>query len=496
MPTFGGQGPTETSNGEHLEGTIPLPTTPTEDMCGVENSFASIDSAVANDSKVHFDPGIKEEVEMQEEFGDSPPPKFVKRQATGPLTEHEDKFIRKGRGRYADKVHVFLQEPDSSLSARLYGYFSNAINVASVIMPLLQSLNPPAIEGWTAAAFEVAFETLFLFEIAIRFIVVPDRIAFFRSEHNCIDVFAVLPLIFRASVGFTPDPSKGAPEQTFADILWSVVPIFRIFKLLRRFQKFLLLKKAFWLAAEALPVLLYCLVTIALTFSCLIFLVEPRTNIPTLPDAMWLTIVTMTTVGYGDITPESGPGYCIVTVLIVCSALYMAIPLGIVGAAFTNIWKQRDCLLLVQRTKDQMDQRGYTAHDLPCLFKLYDSDHDGELSVADFLKMIEAMNINLPQERVIELFETFDTDGGGSIDCAEFIRQIFPKSYQDIYDEDETEPMWKADSPSKVKSMSTESTESSGTSFFSGRRPSGSHTNLETSLSKSSSWRSNKKGSF
>jgi len=143
--------------------------------------------------------------------------------------------------------------------------------------------------------------------------------------------------------------------------------------------------------------------------------------------------VTMTTVGYGDTTPESGAGHIVVALLMVVSALYMAMPLGIAGAAFTSIWGKRNCIILVKRTRDQMDQLGYTAVDIPSLFQLFDSDNDGELGKADFVKMFDAMNIKLKTELVLQLFEEFDADGGGSVDAIEFIRQVFPKSYYDLY---------------------------------------------------------------
>ena len=68
---------------------------------------------------------------------------------------------------------------------------------------------------------------------------------------------------------------------------------------------------------------------------------------------MWLTIVTMTTVGYGDFSPKSGAGQVIVCVLTVCSTLYMAIPLGIIGHNFSEIWRDRDRILLVRGLRDQ-----------------------------------------------------------------------------------------------------------------------------------------------
>merc|ERR1740117_1623223 len=121
------------------------------------------------------------------------------------------------------------------------------------------------------------------------------------------------------------------------------------------------------------------MMVILLFFSSLLFIIEPRGNLESMPSAMWLTIVTMSTVGYGDATPSTTAGHLVTGLLIVLSALYMAIPLGIVGNAFNKVWEDRDQLLLVQR--------GYKAKDMPTFFAVYatcppdvDMDEEGEPS--------------------------------------------------------------------------------------------------------------------
>merc|ERR1712232_363089 len=99
--------------------------------------------------------------------------------------------------------------------------------------------------------------------------------------------------------GFVIDHTRSTDIFTFT--LLCVVPVVRLLKMLRGFHQIHLLAKAFRQAFEALPVLLFTLVVITLVFSSLIYLVEPRSNIDSLPRAVWLSIVTMTTVGYGDL---------------------------------------------------------------------------------------------------------------------------------------------------------------------------------------------------
>lgn len=83
--------------------------------------------------------------------------------------------------------------------------------------------------------------------------------------------------------------------------------------------------------------MLYTLLLITLLNSGAIYLLEPREIIPTLRDALWFTVITMSTVGYGDIAPTTLSGRALTGFLVVLSSLYMAIPIGIVGNAFSKV---------------------------------------------------------------------------------------------------------------------------------------------------------------
>lgn len=170
-----------------------------------------------------------------------------------------------------------------------------------------------------------------------------------------------------------------------------------------------------------------------MVFSSLIYLVEPRDNIPTLLSAIWLTIVTMTTVGYGDVTPTSPAGYCITSVLVIGSVLYMAVPLALVGHAFTEIWGIRDEVLLMQKARDHIVQCGYTAMDIPLLFRSFNMNNEGFLALDDFRNMSQEIRLGLSEERVIDLFNMFDQDISGTISDREFVRALFPKQFPEVF---------------------------------------------------------------
>merc|ERR1711979_94521 len=105
-------------------------------------------------------------------------------------------------------------------------------------------------------------------------------------------------------------------------------------------------------------------------------MVEPRDNLDSIPDAMWLTLVTMMTVGYGDVSPTTIPGKVAACGLMVSSILYMSIPIGIIGNAFNRVWEDRRCLLIVRRTRARILQWGYKPSDIPKLFQVFDTKHE------------------------------------------------------------------------------------------------------------------------
>merc|ERR1719512_148347 len=100
------------------------------------------------------------------------------------------------------------------------------------------------------------------------------------------------------------------------------LPVLRLLKLLRRFDTFHLILMAFHQASQALPVMLYILAILVLSFASIIFILEPRDNFSSLAQSLWFTIVTVGTIGYGDITPVSAAGSIVVSFLVVVSALY------------------------------------------------------------------------------------------------------------------------------------------------------------------------------
>uniref|UniRef100_A0A7S4PZS2 EF-hand domain-containing protein n=1 Tax=Alexandrium monilatum TaxID=311494 RepID=A0A7S4PZS2_9DINO len=366
-----------------------------------------------------------------------------RRGSTG-LTEQDEKvaqqaaFMQSRKRSFAifDMAWNFLEDPDSSWAAEWFAIVQPFFIMATVFLTLIQTLKDPVLSRTLAAVLETTSDGIFLLEFIVRLATCPSPKAFICSFYALVDLAALAFLPVRLVYG--PVLPELPVVEVWHGLLLFAVPIVRLLKTLRRFQKFHLLLKAFNLAAEALPVLLFILFFIALVFSVLVHLAE-RDQIESLPLAFWFTIVTMTTVGYGDIYPTTDAGILITSILIIITVLYMAIPLGIVGEAFAQTWQDRDRILLMQRTRDRLRQWGYSAKDIPILFSLSDVNGNGVLSLNEFRQLLSRMHIGFSSERVMKLFASLDSSQKGTINARAFVRGLFPEAYHEIFVDEESE---------------------------------------------------------
>mmetsp|Transcript_61310 Transcript_61310/g.138799 ORF Transcript_61310/g.138799 Transcript_61310/m.138799 type:complete len:766 (-) Transcript_61310:59-2356(-) len=322
----------------------------------------------------------------------------------------------------------FLQDSDSSNGAKWYARIMTGIILVSVIVTMLQTLGSPNVKEWSAAILETALELIFVSDILLRLAVCPSRRTFLHDPYNVIDIMSTVPLLFRASVGLLLPAEEGRFHAVRLILLY-IVPLLRLLKTLRRFETFHLLLEAFTNCVEALPILIFTLLVIMLTFASAIYIVEPRDNIDNYPTALWFTIVTMTTVGYGDVVPKSTAGFIIVACLVVTSLLYLAMPVGIIGQSFTRIWQDRHRILLTWKTRRRLEQWGYTAADVPRLFQNFGISGTGLLNFFQFRKMLRKMKVGLADDRMRALFDLVDNDRSGWIDVKEFVETVFPQEY-------------------------------------------------------------------
>jgi len=305
--------------------------------------------------------------------------------------------------------------------------FLKAMVISSVLWSNLQMTETEVLDPFVALVLEIIIDTIFTAEFACRVLSAPSKRNYFMDPLNWADILSALGLPLRAAIGFAIEP-----ENFVQHFLQFVMPLVRFLKLLRYFESFRLLLDAGRRSAEALPVLIYMTCLIVMVSATAIFLGETRETIPSMPHSLWLALVTMTTVGYGDFYPKSLPGYLTVAVLTFVSVLFLALPVGIIGHEFTMTWKSRTQILLMMRFRRALDKWGYGAQDLRVLIEYVDVNGEGELLFEDFVELIKQMRIGISTEEASLLFGYFDFDVNGMVDHAELMKHLFPKDYMKL----------------------------------------------------------------
>lgn len=226
-----------------------------------------------------------------------------------------------------------------------------------------------------------------------------------------------------------------AQEGAMRLSLLILTPIIRLCKLMRFFSfHFNIFGEVVSMTKGALVFLLFWLLIIVLVSSSLLYMAEPRTNLATFQKCIWFSLVTMTTVGYGDVTPESTGGIIISMISMIVSFLFLAIPVGILGNAFTEVWSDRDRLVVAWKFEEMLDGMGMSYQEVPTLFRRYDLDQDGAIGLREFRLMNEEMQTGLDDKGLAKLFKTMDKDGNNSLDQKEFVEAFFPHAYSILYE--------------------------------------------------------------
>jgi len=90
-------------------------------------------------------------------------------------------------------------------------------------------------------------------------------------------------------------------------------------------------------------------------------------------------LVTLSTVGYGDMSPETDAGRMVTSAAIICGVLFTAMPLTIVGNNFASVWNEKESIRVVLKLQELLVSRRLRAPDVMLVFDEFDLDHNGAI---------------------------------------------------------------------------------------------------------------------
>ncbi|XP_030270889.1 potassium voltage-gated channel subfamily A member 1 [Sparus aurata] len=266
----------------------------------------------------------------------------------------EDEFKR--------QIWLLFEYPESSSPARGIAVVSVLVIVISIVIFCLETLpefrdekeylqprhnSTQPDHGFTP--FNDPFfivETVciiwFSFEIIVRFFASPSKPAFFKNIMNSIDIVSILPYFITLGTDLAQHQGNGQQAMSFAILrIIRLVRVFRIFKLSRHSKGLQILGHTLRASMRELALLIFFLVIGVILFSSAVYFAEadePTSQFTSIPDAFWWAVVTMTTVGYGDMKPITVGGKIVGSLCAIAGVLTIALPVPVIVSNFNYFY--------------------------------------------------------------------------------------------------------------------------------------------------------------
>ncbi len=223
---------------------------------------------------------------------------------------------------------IFLSDTPSG---KLFDVVLLLTIAASVLVVMLESV--ALIRVGREELFHYAewlFTLLFTAEYLLRIWCVRRPVRYMTSFYGVVDLLAVLPTYLSLFL-------TGAGYLLVIRIL-RLLRLFRILKLARYVGAADLLIEALARSRRKIVVFLYAVLTIVTICGALMYLIEgPENGFSSIPKGVYWAIVTLTTVGYGDITPNTVVGQALSAVVMIMGYGIIAVPTGIYAAELRGV---------------------------------------------------------------------------------------------------------------------------------------------------------------
>ena len=202
--------------------------------------------------------------------------------------------------------------------------------LASVAVVMAESVRPIDLRyGDALRNAEWVFTGLFTIEYLLRLYCVGYKARYALSFFGVVDLLAVLPgyaaLLF--------------PQARYLTVvrLFRVLRVFRVLKLAVYMSETTELSRALIASRRKIEVFTVCVLTLVIILGSLMYLVEGEENgFTSIPRSVYWAIVTLTTVGYGDISPQTNLGQFLAAAIMLMGYAILAVPTGIVSAEMSR----------------------------------------------------------------------------------------------------------------------------------------------------------------
>lgn len=188
----------------------------------------------------------------------------------------------------------------------------------------------------------------FTVQLVGRALVAPERLAFLRSPITVINILALIPFYMLIVVYVALEHCEINKYSLIVEAVYvlSIIRVFRVFEILANFEPFLILVRAIRGSLYELIILLIVILTCIFVFGALIFYAEGgwrgvknETVVVDVPIGVWWAFITITSVGYGDIVPQTLTGYVVGGACALVGVVLLTLTIPILSNSFSFFYE-------------------------------------------------------------------------------------------------------------------------------------------------------------
>lgn len=230
---------------------------------------------------------------------------------------------------WRDRLHEIIFEADTP-AGRAFDVVLIVAILASVLVAMLESVAAiRARIGPELYATEWFFTILFSIEYLFRLACVRRPLSYARSFYGVVDLLAILPTYVSLAV-------PGAQQLLTIRVI-RLLRIFRIFKLAAYLNEAAVITAALRASVRKILVFILAVLVLVVFVGSLMYVVEGEENgFTSVPRSAYWAVVTLTTVGYGDIAPKTPLGQSLAVVVMLLGYAIIAVPTGIVTVELSH----------------------------------------------------------------------------------------------------------------------------------------------------------------
>jgi voltage-gated potassium channel len=230
---------------------------------------------------------------------------------------------------WREQIHEIIYEADTP-GGRLFDIlliFAIIFSLILVMLDSVSSIHDKYIEFFYIAEWAVTI--LFSIEYVLRIVATNKPFKYIFSFYGIVDLLSTMPLYLSLII------IGNSPLMTLRAL--RLLRVFRILKVTKYIGAGNRLAVALRSSLPKIFVFLYSVIIVSFIIGTIMYLVEgPASGFTSIPRSIYWTIVTLTTVGYGDIHPMTPVGQLIATFVMILGYGIIAVPTGIVGAEYAT----------------------------------------------------------------------------------------------------------------------------------------------------------------